>query len=154
MKSQPKDEAYALTQLILEVFRVNGQLIAAGDRLVGELGLTSSRWQVLGALAGDPTTVPQIARTMGLSRQSVQRTANVLEAEGFVSLSENPAHAKASLLSLTTKGRAVLAKATQIQTAWSRTLGRDHRVRELNAAVSVLQKLSKSLQETKKGESR
>ena len=41
----------ALTGLVIEVFRLNGDLLAAGDALVGDLGLTSARWQVLGAIA-------------------------------------------------------------------------------------------------------
>ena len=45
------EEGGAVTQLILDVFRLNGRLLIAGDRLVGELGLTSARWQVLGAIA-------------------------------------------------------------------------------------------------------
>ena len=52
--NRPSD---ALTQLILEVFRVNGGLLSAGDRLVADLGLTSARWQVLGAVALSPAAV-------------------------------------------------------------------------------------------------
>jgi hypothetical protein len=44
----------AATALILEVFRFNGRLLAAGDKLVANLGLTSARWQVLGAIALSP----------------------------------------------------------------------------------------------------
>jgi hypothetical protein len=63
-----------LSDLIIEIFRINGRLLAAGDRLVADLGLTSARWQVIGAIAiaGQPQTVPAIARTMGLTRQAVQ----------------------------------------------------------------------------------
>src|SRR5205814_345438 len=55
-----------VTELILEVFRLNGRLLAAGDRLVADLGLTSARWQVLGAiaLASSPMPVAWIARNM------------------------------------------------------------------------------------------
>ncbi len=42
--------AESFTQLILETFRLNGRLIAAGDRLTKELGLSSALWQVLGAI--------------------------------------------------------------------------------------------------------
>ena len=61
-------EADALTSLILEVFRLNGCLISAGDDLVSDLGLTSARWQVLGAMALTPAaeTVARLARSMGL----------------------------------------------------------------------------------------
>jgi len=48
-----------MTNLILEIFRVNGLLLAAGDRLTRDLGLTSARWQVLGALAEGPLTAAQ-----------------------------------------------------------------------------------------------
>jgi hypothetical protein len=39
-----------ITDLILETFRLNGELLTAGDRLVADLSLTSARWQVLGAV--------------------------------------------------------------------------------------------------------
>ncbi len=76
-------EADALTSLILEVFRLNGCLISAGDDLVSDLGLTSARWQVLGAMALAPAaeTVARLARSMGLRRQGVQRIVNELAAE-------------------------------------------------------------------------
>ncbi len=55
----------AWTGLVIEVFRMNGDLLAAGDALVGDLGLTSARWQVLGAIAlfARAAAVAHIART-------------------------------------------------------------------------------------------
>jgi DNA-binding MarR family transcriptional regulator len=75
----------AVTALILETFRLNGRLLAAGDALVGGLGLTSARWQVLGAIAAAqvPLSVAQIARAMGLTRQAVQRLANDMQRNGL-----------------------------------------------------------------------
>ena len=52
----------AFTALVLEVFRFNGRLLAAGDRLGEPLGLTSARWQVLGAVEEKPLPVAQIGR--------------------------------------------------------------------------------------------
>jgi hypothetical protein len=50
MKTMPHTSAgRTLTDLVLEVFRLNGRLLAAGDRLSKTVGLTSARWQVLGA---------------------------------------------------------------------------------------------------------
>ena len=62
-----------MTDLILDLFRLNGRLLAAGDRLVAGLGLTSARWQVLGAiaLADRPQPVAWLARDMGVYRQGV-----------------------------------------------------------------------------------
>jgi DNA-binding MarR family transcriptional regulator len=75
----------ALTELILETFRLNGRLLAAGDALVRDLGLTSARWQILGAIALSPVPLPvaHIARNMGLTRQSVQKLVNELQSDGI-----------------------------------------------------------------------
>ena len=76
----------ALTDLILEVFRLNGRLLAAGDRLTRPSGQTSARWQVRCAIDIEPRTVSQIAQAMGLARQSVQRTTDRLQTEGLVAV--------------------------------------------------------------------
>src|SRR5262250_2492023 len=89
----------ALTGLVLAVFRLNGQLLAAGDGLVADLGLTSARWQVLGAiaLAPSPQPVAWLARNMGLNRQGVQRLVNEMRDDGLVELHPNPHHRRAHL---------------------------------------------------------
>jgi len=60
--AKPDPRAAAITQLTLTVFRLNGVLLHWGDKLVEPLGLTSARWQMLGAivLAGTPLTAPQV----------------------------------------------------------------------------------------------
>src|SRR6266542_6797188 len=93
-------QGQALTSLILQIFTLNGRLLTAGDRLAGPVGLTSARWQVLGAiaLAASPQPVANLARNMGLTRQAVQRTVNELSAEGFVGFDANPHHQRAKLV--------------------------------------------------------
>jgi DNA-binding MarR family transcriptional regulator len=116
----------AVTELILEVFRLNGRLLVAGDRLVSRLGLTSARWQVLGAvaLAERAEPVAWIARSMGLNRQGVQRIVNELAAEGYVALEPNPHHRRASLVVLTQQGRAAYVAADRLQTPWVNALAK------------------------------
>ena len=77
-KEQWSKAGESVTGLILDVFRLNGRLLIAGDRLVGELGLTSARWQILGAIAyaERPESVAWHARTLGLHRQGIQRIVN------------------------------------------------------------------------------
>jgi DNA-binding MarR family transcriptional regulator len=82
----------AFTALILETFRFNG------DELTAPLGLSSARWQVLGAIENGPLPVAQIARNMGVSRQGVQRIADSLEQEGIISYAANPNHERAKLV--------------------------------------------------------
>jgi DNA-binding MarR family transcriptional regulator len=120
--SERTPAAEALTDLILEVFRLNGRLLAAGDALTRPFGQTSARWQVLGAIADEPRTVASIARNMGLARQSVQRTADVLERDGIVEFIDNPAHRRARLVRLTRRGRRILDRVTDAQAEWANDL--------------------------------
>jgi DNA-binding MarR family transcriptional regulator len=107
--------AHPASRLALEVFRLNGALIAAGDALVAPLGLTSARWQVMGAVAEARGGLPVagIARNMGLVRQSVQRIADELAAEGILRFAPNPHHRRARLVQLTERGEALFAEANR-----------------------------------------
>ena len=144
------DGTAALTSLILEVFRLNGALIAAGDDLVADLGLTSARWQVLGAIALAPTdeTVARLARSMGLHRQGVQRIVNELATEGIVVLADNPHHRRAKLVRLTKRGEELFRAAGQRQRPWARHLAKSLDERTINATRLVLEGLRKKLQRT------
>lgn len=150
MDTKSRTNAELLTRVMLLTFRANGHLLQAGDDLVAPFGLTSSRWQVLGALWSRPGTVSDVARMMGLTRQSVQRTADTLEKEKFISFEPNPNHARAPLLALTAKGNAALQKATKAQKNWSKNLAKSQSGGELQAAVAALEKLVQSLENARK----
>ncbi len=132
--------ATAATDLILETFQLNGQLLEAGDRLAAPLGLTSARWQVLGAIEqeGRPLTVAQIGRRMGLTRQAVQRLVNELNTDGFVRLEHNPDHKRARLVALTPMCLARLQTLEEIQTAWANELTDGLNAAALSRAVQLL----------------
>jgi DNA-binding MarR family transcriptional regulator len=138
----------ALTDLILEVFRVNGDLLAEGDRITRPFGQTSARWQVLGALQDKAQPVAGIARDMGLARQSVQRTADLLAGEGVVEYVPNPAHRRAKLVRLTPLGQELLAKIAREQVSWVNQLANalPVGVEELREAFSVLRHLRSELE--------
>lgn len=138
----------SITELILESFRLNGCLLAAGDALVQDLGLTSARWQVLGAaaLAPAPAPVAHLARDMGLSRQNVQRIANELEAAGLLTFAPNPNHQRAKLVLLTEHGRAVYAKAATRQAPWAAALSKGVPDDAIEEATSLLRNLRRRLE--------
>jgi DNA-binding MarR family transcriptional regulator len=146
----------AVTELILEVFRLNGRLLVAGDRLVSRLGLTSARWQVLGAvaLAERAEPVARLARSMGLNRQGVQRIVNELVAEGYVALEPNPYHRRASLVVLTEQGRKAYAAADRLQTPWVNALVTGLRSDDIAAAKRTVAALRQSLEEAPKATTR
>jgi DNA-binding MarR family transcriptional regulator len=113
----------AFTRLVLLIFRLNGVLLETGDRMAAPVGQTSARWQVMGVVDHGPITVAAVARRMGLRRQSVQRTADLLVADGVAAYVENPADKRARLLTLTTAGRRALRAIERAQRAWARDLG-------------------------------
>jgi DNA-binding MarR family transcriptional regulator len=131
----------AFTELILETFRFNGRLLAAGDLLAKPLGLTSSRWQVLGAIGDRPLPVAQIARNMGLARQNVQRLADVLQEEGFVAYNPNPDHQRAKLVCLTDKGQRVVKQLARHQTLWANQVASTMGAADIENALTLVKKL-------------
>ena len=133
-------EGDALTNLILEVFRMNGAMLDAGNQLTKPLGLTSARWQVMGAieLSGSALTVSQIARRMGLARQGVQRIVNELVKLELLALKPNLDHKRSALVILTKKGEKTMEKIGAAQSAWVNKLSADLSCRQLEQAVKVV----------------
>lgn len=134
------------TDLLLEVFRLNGALLEAGDDLTRPVGLTSARWQVLGIVEHGPVPVANVARLMGLSRQTVQQTANGLEQDGFIEFVNNPHHRRAKLMQMTEKGRQALEYVTEQQAIWANRVGGGHRQEDLERTLEVLKSLQGNLE--------
>ena len=137
----------AFTELILEVFRLNRLLLDAGDHLTQPVGLSSARWQVLGVVEHGPVPVANVARIMGLTRQSVQQTADCLAEDGLIEYSENPHHRRAKLMVMTPKGRKALDYLEECHAEWANQIGGKHSLEDLRTAVTVLQQLRESLEQ-------
>ena len=131
----------AFTRLVLLVFRLNGLLLDAGDRMAAPVGQTSARWQVMGVVDHEPLTVAAVARQMGLRRQSVQRTADLLVADGVAEYLDNPADKRARLLTLTPAGRRALHVIERAQQAWASELGSAVGTRSLVQAEDALSRI-------------
>lgn len=136
----------AFTRLLLEVFRFNGVLLAEGDRMTRDLGLSSARWQVMGAIDRGPRTVARIAREMGLARQSVQRSVDRLAADGLVVLEDNPHHKRAKLVRLSDEGRDRLDRVSALQKAWANDISEEVAAEDLAAARILLARLRRRLE--------
>lgn len=146
--TQPSPLADAVTEVILLVFQANGLLLTAGDALAQHEELTSARWQVLGAvaLAQAPLTVPQIARRMGLTRQSVHATVNRLHADGLVQFVPNVDHRRSRLVRLTERGAARYAALAARQVSWSNRLGDGMELSALQTTAQTLIQLCTRLE--------
>jgi DNA-binding MarR family transcriptional regulator len=148
-KSKRTPAGEVLTGFILDLFRANGLLLTAGDRLVASLGLTSARWQILGAIvdAERPEPVAWLARNLGANRQNVQRIVNDLERDGLVAFETNPHHRRAQLVVLTDKGRQVSDAAGRLQVPWVNGLADGLSVKEIETTHRVISVLRNRLEE-------
>jgi DNA-binding MarR family transcriptional regulator len=138
----------ALTGLILDLFNLNNRVVAAGDRLVAGLGLTSARWQILGTVvaADRPQPVAWLARDLGAHRQNIQRIVNDLAKEGFVAFGPNPHHRRAPLVVLTEKGKRTYEAAMGLQAPWINKLSDGLQLQDIETTHSVMTALRRKLE--------
>ncbi|WP_329157719.1 MarR family winged helix-turn-helix transcriptional regulator [Streptomyces anulatus] len=139
-------EQELLSRAALTVFRLNGQFLSVADELARPGGLTSAWWQVLGAVLVEPLPVAGIARTMGITRQSVQRIADLLVGRGLAEYMENPAHRRAKLLRVTGAGREAVSRIGPPHAEFAGRLVGEMGVEGLGEAVRVLERLSEALE--------
>ena len=139
--------ADAVTNLVLDLFRVNNLLLAEGDRLVAGLGLTSARWEILGAITYEerPQPVAWLARDLGANRQNVQRIVNDLQKMGFVAFEPNPHHRRAKLVALTAKGKQAFDAAMRLQAPRINKLSEGLSVKDVETTHRVMLALRKRL---------
>lgn len=109
-EEEVREQQELFSRTALGVFRLNGQFLSVADELAKPGGLTAAWWQVLGAVLREPLPVAGIARAMGITRQSVQRIADLLVRRGLAEYVPNPAHRRAKLLRPTDEGLAAVRR--------------------------------------------
>ena len=144
MVADPENQRL-LSGAALTAFKLNGQFLDVAEDLARPAGISAAWWQVLGAVLGEPLPVAGIAREMGITRQSVQRTADLLVERGLVEYRDNPAHRRAKLVAPTQQGRAAIAKISPGHAAFARRLVKTVGRAELARALAAMMKLSEAL---------
>ncbi|GAA4476397.1 MarR family winged helix-turn-helix transcriptional regulator [Rhodococcus olei] len=140
-------EQELLSGLALSAFRLNGQFLEVAEGLSRPVGLTAAWWQVLGAVLTEPLSVAAIAREMGITRQSVQRTADLLVERGLAEYRPNPAHRRAKLVAPTGAGRDAISGIDPGHAAFARRLADAMGERDLTDALAAMRRLSAVLDE-------
>ena len=135
----------AFSEVVVQVLYLNGLLTAVGDELASASGQSTARWRVLAAFEAQPRTVASAAAALGLTRQSVQRVANELGADGLTRTQANPADRRADLIELTSDGKKTLAAIQKTQARWADRLGAELGPRHLSAIRQSLQHLTQAL---------
>ncbi len=133
----------ALTAVVLPAFELNGEFLSAAKAIAEPVGLTPAGWQVLGATLDEPLVVAEIARRvgLGLARQSVQRTADLLVDKGWAEYVKNPKHRRAKLLQPTAAGRETVAKLREDQHAWADAVGQAVGEHEIQRVLDGMTKI-------------
>ena len=137
----------ALRGLVLEVFRLNGALLRHGAALTAPVGQTQARWQVIGAVAEATCTVPQIARRMGMTRQSVQRVVDLLVDDGIIALTSNPDHARSPIVRLTHEGKRLERQLSEAGVKWSESIAQGLKADDLEQTVTIIRNIVSRLDE-------
>jgi DNA-binding MarR family transcriptional regulator len=138
----------AIEDLIIEIVATFFLLRAEGMRIGVVSPSGEGYWSVLRLLKlNGPQTVPQIARYRYVPRQSVQKLANEMLADGVIELVNNPAHKRSKLLRLTPKGEAVFAELSDRIAKLAETLAKQQDAAQLQNAADVVKKLHEQLRE-------
>lgn len=150
---RPTQEQKLLSGIAKTVFRLNGQLLSIAEELAQPAGLTAAWWQVLATVLKEPMSVADISRSIGNSRQSVQRVADLLVDEGLAEYHPNPAHRRAKLLAPTAVGRSAVRTIAPAHADLARRLNSELSEEQLSRLLASLAELSAALKTVSGAES-
>jgi DNA-binding MarR family transcriptional regulator len=138
---------HPLEELVDEVLRTSGRLVAATATTAAG-GLSGAQLLVLSSVvrAERPPTVPQIGRSLGHSRQAVQRLVDGLCARGLIKAVDNPDHKRARRLVPTRLGKAAHAQADRRSRTWAARVTQGLTAAEIGSAAATLRKLRHRLE--------
>ncbi|MFD2205861.1 MarR family winged helix-turn-helix transcriptional regulator [Kiloniella antarctica] len=142
MREQSQDQ---LSSIALTIFALNGQFLKIAEKLSQPAGLTATRWQVLGAVLNEPLTQAEIARRMGITRQSVRRTSAQLVDDKMACFIPNPSHRTAQLLQPTEIGYSAIKKINPQHADFAKKLERELGTEKLEAYTKALLNLQEAL---------
>lgn len=143
---RPTQAGALLTDVIVTTFRLNGRLMEVAQELAAEGGLTAAHWQVLGGVLDGPGSVAEIGRRMGMTRQGVQRVADLLVGRALAKYRTNPAHRRAKLLACTETGYWAIRRIALVQRPWADRIGAQLGTEQLRNALATMRDLVVALE--------
>lgn len=95
--------------LVRELFVMHNMMMRCGDRLVADLGLTSSRWILLGAVTDydEPPTLTTLSNDALLSVQNVSRMVAAMENDGLLERFSKPGEGRSVFVGASPKGEEI-----------------------------------------------
>lgn len=150
--TEKETKLYAVLSQIRMSFN---QLKMLSELLLDDMGVNPSMRAVMEFLSKNgPQTVPEIAKNKGVSRQHIQLIINMLQKDSYVESSENPAHKRSALFSLTSKGQKIFKQVLAKEVQPLRNIALKMSTTELQQTEVSLANLNKHLNtEISKGDS-
>lgn len=153
--SEPPSEpptADLLHHVIRRLRPLHRTVVRAVERELAGTGITAGEHALLDALRTEgPRTVPQLARTMGLDRQPVQRWVNHAAELGLVVTAPNPAHRRSSLIDLSAEGGKVIRGIQEFEMTELRARLADLSADDVTTALRVLDRLDEEFRHLASG---
>jgi DNA-binding MarR family transcriptional regulator len=132
-------------QLTRAVFAAHSSVLRYGDVANAEFGQSSARWRVMFNIAEGRGSVAEIARATDYSRQSIQRLADALVADGLANYSPDPEDRRRQIITLTAKGSAQLEKMESYFDSWSKRLVQTLGKKRVTQTIEDLHELKRVL---------
>lgn len=149
-----KEIPQLMSETVVALFQANGKMLEWGDAFTAPFGLTSARWQILGAIAlvGQKQTAPQIAEQMGVSRQGAQKQLNLLVEDGLIEKLPNPSHQRSPHYRLTDNGGVLFERVNQAWEAHASKAGDAFSAQDLETTLRTLNLISRTYGMSVQGE--
>lgn len=143
--------------LARELFVLHNQMMRIGDRLVADLGITASRWLLLGALGAcgsderhpipeEGVTITELSQNALLSVQNVSRMVAAMEADGLLERTTVPGRGRSTFVRLTDQGRALHEALEQKAERFGTELMGGVSIEQAKVCARVLLRMSENLE--------
>ena len=132
-------------QLTRAVFAAHASVLRHGDRANAPFGQSSARWRVMFNIAQGNGSVSEIARATDYTRQSIQRLADNLVAEGLATYQPDPDDGRRQLITLTPRGHTLLDQMEADFDRWSKRLVKKLGKQNVTQTIDHLHELKRIL---------
>jgi DNA-binding MarR family transcriptional regulator len=141
----PHEQLYGVIRHVRPLHQYSAKIVADAQQASQ---VTMALRAVLEQLADrGPQAVPQIARSLWLARQFIQRLVNDALELGLVTTEPNPAHKRSKLIALTDAGRVAFAQIRARENETLRRIAADIPEEDIAACLRVVRHLTDELRE-------
>lgn len=138
--------------LVRELFVMHNMMMRCGDRLVADLGLTGSRWILLGAVTDyeEPPTLTSLSNDALLSVQNVSRMVAAMENDGLLERFSKPGAGRSVFVGASEHGQRICETACERGAEFTRQFLHGFSDEEIRTMQGFLDRMIGNLQSFEK----